>query len=103
MHMHSVDIETSFLSADLKEDTYMRHSRGAEDGTSRVMRLPQSIFGLKQASREWYQVFHRTISSFGIKQATSETSLYNVNRPIHGICIIIVYVDGPLIVSDALD
>jgi histone deacetylase 1/2 len=33
MHMHSVDIETAFLNANLHDEIYMRQSRGIEDGT----------------------------------------------------------------------
>jgi uncharacterized protein (UPF0254 family) len=52
MHMHSADIETAFLTADLQEDIQMRQPRGAKDGTPRVMRLLKSIYGMKQAPRE---------------------------------------------------
>jgi hypothetical protein len=103
MHIHSADIETAFLNADFQEEIYMRQPRGAEDGTPRVMRLLKGIDGLKQASREWYKLFQWTLSSLGLKQATSDTNLYTLNHPIHGICIILVYVDDLLIVSDSLE
>jgi hypothetical protein len=54
MHIHSADIETAFRSTDLQEKIYMRQPKGTQDGTPRVM----SIYGLKQASREWYELFH---------------------------------------------
>jgi hypothetical protein len=99
MHMHSADIETAFLNADLQEEIYMRQPRGVEDGTARVMRLLKSIYGLKQASREWYKLFHQTLSSLGLKRAISDTSLYTMNHHVHGICIVMVYVDDILIHS----
>jgi hypothetical protein len=83
--MHSVDIETTFLNADLQEEIYMRQPRGAKDGTPRVMRVLKSIYGLKHTSREWYKLSHQTLPSLGLKRATSETSLYTVNNPVHGI------------------
>jgi hypothetical protein len=90
MHMHSADIETTFPNADLQEEIYMRQPRGAEDGTARVMRLLKSIYGLKQASREWYKLFYHTLSSLGVTRATFDTSLYTMNHPWHlhraGIC-----------------
>jgi histone deacetylase 1/2 len=99
MHMHSADIETAFLNIDLQHEICMRQPKGAEDG---VMRLLKNIYGLKQASREWYKLFHQTLSSLGMQRATSDTSLYTMNYPVHGICIVLVYVDDILIVSDSL-
>jgi hypothetical protein len=78
MHIHSADIENAFLKADLQEEIYMRQPKGAEDGTPRVMRILSSIYGLKHASREWYKLFHQTLSSLGLKRATSNTNLYTI-------------------------
>jgi hypothetical protein len=66
------------------------------------MHLLKSIYGLKHASREWYKMFHQTLSSLGLKRATYDTSLYTINHPMHGICIVLVCVDDILIVSDSL-
>jgi hypothetical protein len=103
MHMYSADIETAFLNADLHEEIYMRQPKDAEDGTPRVMRLPKSIYGLKYASSEWRKLFHNTISSPRLKRATSDTYLYTMNHRAHGICIVQVYADAILIVSDPLE
>jgi hypothetical protein len=102
MHMHSADIETAFPNAYLQEEIDMRQPRGAEDGTPRVMRLLESIYGLKQASRECCKLLHQTLSSLGLKRATYDTSLYTMNHRVHGICMVLVYVDDILIVSDSL-
>jgi hypothetical protein len=102
MHMYSEDIETAFLNADLQEEVYMRQPTWAENGTPRVMRLLKNIYGLKQASRKWYKLFHQNLSSLGLKRATSDTRLYTINHLVHGICIVLVYMDDILIVADSL-
>jgi hypothetical protein len=66
------------------------------------MRMLKSIYGLKETSREWYKLFHQTLSSLGLKRATSKTSLFTVNHPVHGTCIVLLYVDEIRIVSDPL-
>jgi hypothetical protein len=48
------------------------------------------------------QVSHQTLSSLGLKRATSHTNLYTMNHRVHGICIVLVYVDDILIVSESL-
>jgi histone deacetylase 1/2 len=86
MHMHSADIETAFLNEYLQEEIYMRQPKGTKDGTPRIMRLLKSIYGLKQASREWYKLSHQTLSSLGLKRAICDNILYTMNHPLHGIC-----------------
>jgi hypothetical protein len=102
MYMHSANIETAFLNAYFQENIYMRQPKRAKDGAPRVMRLLMSINGLKKASRKLYKLFYRILSSLGLKRATSETSLYTMNYHVQGICIVLVYVDDILIVSDSL-
>ncbi|CAI7785325.1 unnamed protein product [Closterium sp. NIES-53] len=43
-----MDISTAFLNEIFEEDVYMTHSSGYEDGTGRVCKLKNSIYGLKQ-------------------------------------------------------
>jgi hypothetical protein len=44
-------------------------------------------------------LFHQTLSSLGLKRATFDASLSTMNHPLHGIRIVLVYVDDILIVS----
>eukprot|EP00873_Tetraselmis_striata_P038903 jgi/Tetstr1/459167/TSEL_004613.t1 len=103
MRIHQIDIETAFLNAFLKEGIYMRQPKGAEDGTDNVLRLLKSIYGLKQASREWNELTHKTLTGLGVARSNSDTSMYNMNHPRYGICIVLVYVDDILVVSDSVD
>eukprot|EP00873_Tetraselmis_striata_P025534 jgi/Tetstr1/445798/TSEL_033444.t1 len=103
MHIHHIDIETAFLNASLKEEIYMRQPKGAEDGTDNVLPLLKSIYGLKQASREWYELIHKTLTGLGLARSNSDTSMYNMNHPRYGICIVLVYVDDILVVSDSVE
>eukprot|EP00873_Tetraselmis_striata_P002189 jgi/Tetstr1/422453/TSEL_013291.t1 len=103
MHIHQIDIKTAFLNASLKEEIYMRQPKGAEDGTHNVLRLLKSIYGLKQASREWYELIHKTLTGLGLARSNSDTSMYSMNHPRYGICIVLVYVDDILVVSDSVE
>eukprot|EP00873_Tetraselmis_striata_P040481 jgi/Tetstr1/460745/TSEL_005930.t1 len=103
MHIHRIDMETAFLNASLKEEIYMRQPKGAEDGTDNVLRLLKSIYGLKQASRELYELIHKTVTGLGLARSNSDTNMYSMNHPRYGICIVLVYVDDILVVSDSVD
>ena len=70
LELHQMDVKTVFLNEDLKEDVYMDQSVGfIEEGKKHmVCKLKKSIYGLKQASRQWYLKFNDTITSFGFEE-----------------------------------
>ena len=67
LELHQKDVKTAFLNGSLEEEVYMSQSEGfVEDGKEvLVCLLKKSIYGLKQASRQWYIKFHDTITAFG--------------------------------------
>ena len=62
-----MDVKTTFLNRDLEEEVYTKQLEGfsSSDGEHLVCKLKKSIYGLKQASRQWYLKFYDVISSFG--------------------------------------
>ena len=50
MHMHQMDVTTTFLNAPLEEEVYMEALDGEED---LVWLLLRCLYGLKQAPRGW--------------------------------------------------
>ena len=61
LELHQMDVKTAFLNGDLKEDVYMAQPEGfvVEGKEHLACRLKKSIYGLKQASREWYLKFDK--------------------------------------------
>jgi hypothetical protein len=57
-----------------------------------VCKLNKSIYGFKQASRQWYLKFNDTITSFGFKEKTVDQCIY---LKVSGIkfLFLILYVD----------
>ena len=101
--LHQMDVKTAFLNEDLEEDVYMDQPVGfAEEGKEHmVCKLKRSIYGLKQASRQWYLKFNDTIVSFGFKENTVDRCIY---LKVSGskFIFLILYVDDILLATNDL-
>ena len=66
LHLHSIDISHAFINGDLDAEVYMEQPEGFEHGgPGKVLRLHKSIYGLKQASRMWYQKLQAVLIDIG--------------------------------------
>jgi hypothetical protein len=70
LELHQMDVKTAFLNRDLDENVYMVQPKDfIIKGKERMgCRLKRSIYGLKQASKQWYLKFDGTIRKFGFKE-----------------------------------
>ena len=62
--IEAMDVKLAFLHGMLKEEIYMEQPEGfVKKGEERkVCRLIRSIYGLKQASRVWYETFAKFLN-----------------------------------------
>ena len=101
LELQQMDVKTAFLNGDLEEEVYMKQPEGfsSSEGEHLVCKLKKSIYGLKQASRQWYLKFHDVISSFGFEENIMDQCIY---QKVSGskTCFIILYVDDILLASN---
>ena len=104
MELHQMDVKTAFLNGDLNEEVYMIQPEGfvANDSGKLVCRLKKSIYGLKQASRQWYLKFHSVVASYGFVENKVHQCIY---CKVSGrkFIFLILYVDDILLASSDLD
>uniref|UniRef100_A0A2N9F8E4 CCHC-type domain-containing protein n=1 Tax=Fagus sylvatica TaxID=28930 RepID=A0A2N9F8E4_FAGSY len=101
LELQQMDVKTAFLNGDLEEEVYMKQPEGfpSNDGEHLVCKLKKSIYGLKQASRQWYLKFHNVISSFSFVENIMDQCIY---QKVSGskICFLVLYVDDILLATN---
>ncbi|GJR78951.1 retrotransposon protein, putative, ty1-copia subclass [Tanacetum coccineum] len=73
-----MDVKTAFLNGYLNEEVYMEQPEGFVNPKypNRVCKLKRSIYGLKQASRQWNKRFDDEIKKFSFTQNHDEPCVY---------------------------
>ena len=80
--VHQLDVYNAFLQGDLHDEVYMQLPEGfPSQGESRlVCRLVKSLYGLKQASRQWNLKLNEALLGSGFIQCSLDHSLYIKRR-----------------------
>lgn len=101
--IQQLDVNNAFLHGDLEEEVYMKVPQGFVDkGETRVCRLRKSIYGLKQASRNWYHKFTTALIDIGFRQSRADYSLFTYK--VGGVYVAaLIYVDDVIIVGNDKD
>ena len=102
-NLTSLDIRQAYLQATIDEDLYMRAPPGVNSrGGELVCKLRRSLYGLKQAGREWAQLLTAFLISWGFVRSTIDVCLYTYEKS-GTILWALVYVDDILIVDSCPD
>nr|GEX29117.1 retrovirus-related Pol polyprotein from transposon TNT 1-94 [Tanacetum cinerariifolium] len=96
-----MDVITAFLNGYLNEEVYMKQPEGFLNPKypNRVCKLKRSMYGLKQASRQWNKRFDDEIKKFGFTQNHDEPCVY-LKASESNITFLILYVDDILIMGN---
>jgi hypothetical protein len=101
LELHQMDVKTAFLNGELEENVFMAQPKGfVMSGKERMgYHLRRSIYGLKQASRQWYIKFDQTIRKFGFEENKEDNCIYAKFRKGKYI-FLVLYVDDILLASE---
>nr|KYP70921.1 Retrovirus-related Pol polyprotein from transposon TNT 1-94 [Cajanus cajan] len=100
--LKQLDINNAFLHGDLNEEVYMHLPPGLTTTTpGQVCKLNRSLYGLKQASRQWYARLSTFIMQQGFHHSSADHSLF-LKFTNSACTALLVYVDDIVLAGNDL-
>jgi ATP-binding cassette subfamily B (MDR/TAP) protein 1 len=101
LEVEQLDVKTAFLHGDLEEEIYMEQPEGfkVKGKENLVCQLKKSLYGLKQALRQWYKKFDSFMIDHGCRRTNSDHCVFVKRFDDGEFIILLLYVDDMLIVG----
>lgn len=99
LECHQVDVNNAFTESILKETIYMKPPPGVDIPPGQCFRILRSLYGLKQAARDWNQYCVKELKKLGFIQSEADPCLLTLPSKK---LIILVYVDDVTIAAPEL-
>jgi hypothetical protein len=94
--IHQMDVKTTFLKGELEEEIYLTQPDGfiVKGQEEKVCKLVKSLYGLKQARKQWHEKFDVTLISAGFSVNEIDRCVYYHHggvRELYYACMLMTY------------
>ena len=100
LEVYQLDVKSAYLNADFEKEIYMCCPLGYPSGPNVIWCLKKSLYGLKQAGREWYKNIHKEYKSQEFTQSEADHSVFYKFTDREFI-FIAIYIDNMLSVTNS--
>jgi hypothetical protein len=92
--VYQMDVKSTFLNGDLKEEVYMEQLEGfsLKNNTDYVCKMKKALYVLKQAPRSWYYRLDDFLQDKGFRKGIAGNNLY-IKSEGDNLLVVLVYVD----------
>lgn len=95
--LYQMDVYNAFLQGDLVEEVYMELPQGVcSQGKNIVCGVQKSLYGLKQASRQWNVKLIEALLVVGFQQSRFDYSMFTKKKG-DSLLVLLIYVDDLMI------
>ena len=92
LDLRHFDIEQAFVQSDLEETVFIRLPQGCGRLSGKIVRLNKSLYGLKQASRQWHAHLTRCLLTLGFLQCLADACIFRLMKDERVVMTIAVHV-----------
>nr|GFC22538.1 retrovirus-related Pol polyprotein from transposon TNT 1-94 [Tanacetum cinerariifolium] len=104
MVVYQMDVKTTFLKGNLREDVYVSQPDGFvdPDNPNHVYKLKKDIYGLKQAPRAWYNMLSSFLLSQDFFKGSVDPTLF-IRKNGNDLILVQIYVDDIIFAAPTLE
>ena len=94
------DIDQAFIRADLAETVFVRLPLGCGVLSGKVVQLNKSLYGLRQASRQWFSLLKKLLLALGFEQCKADTCVFRLIEGGKIAIVLVFHVDDIFVVGE---
>lgn len=99
LDLNHFDVEQAFVQSKLDSEVFMRLPPGCGPRSGEVVKLNKSLYGLKQASRQWQKRLTTEMTEIGFEQCLADPCVFRMMTRNELLAIVVVHVDDLMIAA----